>query len=387
MKTPPPDYMPQLDSLRALAVFTVMIHHWLPGFLGFGPWGDLGVRCFFVLSGFLITGILLRARVAVESGRSTVGWQMRQFYIRRSLRIFPIYYLTLLAGVLVGMQVMRQTFWWHATYCSNIFFALPGRWQGCMGYTSHLWSLSVEEHFYLLWPALMLLLPRKRLPAFFLAGIAGGVLTRAGLAAAFGPENVALKVLLPSCLDSLVAGALLAWAFSPGSGLARASVNRWLQRGFPAVTALFLGRCALDYFGIGAAFLAVVGPLLESAFFVVVVAQCASGVPGLAGRVLNLAPLQYLGRISYGLYLYHMFAGYIAGIIAGKLGWAVPGPGLARFALFFAMSVLAAALSERFIERPCNRLKRFFPSSPSERQPVRAGGAAPLIGREPEVAQ
>ena len=386
MKEKTPDYMPQLDSLRALAVFTVMIHHWLPGFLGFGPWGDLGVRCFFVLSGFLITGILLRARAAVESGRSSTGWQMRQFYIRRSLRIFPIYYLTLLAGVLVGMAVMRQTFWWHATYCSNIYFALLNRWEG---YTSHLWSLSVEEHFYLIWPALVLLLPRKWLPSFFLASIAAGVLTRAGLAATLGPEHITIKVLLPSCLDSLVAGALLAWAFSPASGLARSSANRWLQRSFPAVTALFLARCALDYFGIGKPFLAVAGPLIEAAFFTVVVARCAVGVPGLAGRALNLAPLQYLGRISYGLYLYHMFSGYIAGIIAGKLGCAVPGPGLARFALFFAMSVLAAAISERLIERPCNRLKRFFPSNTgkSERPPAPAGRPASLIPGEPEEAK
>lgn len=386
MKETTPDYMPQLDSLRALAVFTVMIHHWLPGFLGFGPWGDLGVRCFFVLSGFLITGILLRARTAVEGGRSTTGWQMRQFYIRRSLRIFPIYYLTLLAGVLVGMQVMRQTFWWHATYCSNIYFALLNGWEG---YVSHLWSLSVEEHFYLVWPALVLLLPRRWLPSFFAASIAAGVLTRAGLAATLGPEHITLKVLLPSCLDSLVAGALLAWVFSPASGMARSSANRWLQRAFPAVAVLFLGRCALDYFGIAKPFLAVAGPLVDAAFFVVVVARCAGGVPGLAGRAMNLAPLQYLGRISYGLYLYHMFSGYIAGIIAGKLGCAVPAPGLARFALFFAMSVLAAALSERLIERPCNRLKRFFPSNTgkSERPPAQAGRPASLIPGEPEAAK
>jgi len=376
--------MPQLDSLRALAVFAVMIHHWAPGFLGFGSWGDLGVRCFFVLSGFLITGILLRGRAAVETGRSSVVWQIRQFYIRRSLRIFPIYYLTLLVGVFLGMHALRETFWWHASYSSNIYFALRGHWQV---YLSHLWSLSVEEHFYLLWPALVLLLPRKWLPQFFLASIAGAVLTRLLLAATLGSGHIAIKVLLPSCLDSLVAGALLAWGFSPESRLAPSAANRWLQRCFPGVAALFLGYCVLDYYGVGKPVLAVVGPLLEAAFFVGVIAKCAHGVSGLAGRVLNLAPLQYFGRISYGLYLYHMFAGYIAAMFAHKLGWTVPKPGFAQFALFFAMSFLAAALSERFLERPCNKLKRFFPSNSTEPRPAHRPPEAPFISRELEVGQ
>lgn len=356
MNSSTPTYMPQLDSLRALAVFAVLIHHWAPGFLGFHPWGDLGVRCFFVLSGFLITGILLRARTTVESGRSSVGWQLRQFYIRRSLRIFPIYYLTLIGGVFLGMHVLRETFWWHAGYGSNIYFALRGKWQG---YLSHLWSLSVEEQFYLLWPALMFLVPRHRLLNFFGVCIAGGVLTRALLAATLGVDHLALTVLLPSCLDSLVTGALVAWSFAQRS-LLPSSANFWSQRFFPVATALFLGRCCLDVFQVGKPFLAILGPLVDAGFFAGVVARCADGLPGLAGRILNFSPLQYFGRISYGLYLYHLFASYIASMFAHKLGWSVPGPGLAQFALFFLMTLTAAVLSARFIERPFNQCKRHF---------------------------
>jgi len=363
------DYMPQLDSLRALAVFAVLIHHWAPGFLGFHPWGDLGVRCFFVLSGFLITGILLRARTTVESGRSSVGWQLRQFYIRRSLRIFPIYYLTLIGGVFLGMHVLRETFWWHAGYGSNIYFALRGKWQG---YLSHLWSLSVEEQFYLIWPALMFFVPRHRLLHVFGVCIAGGVLTRALLAVILGADHLSLTVLLPSCLDSLVMGALLAWSFAQRA-LVPSSISLGFHRLFPATTVLFLGRCLLDVFQVGKPYLAILGPLVDAGFFAGVVARCADGLPGLAGRVLNLSALQYFGRISYGLYLYHLFASYIASMFAQKLGWSVPGPGLAQFALFFLMTLIAAVLSARFIERPFNQCKRYFATDAG---PV-GGAAAP----------
>lgn len=373
MKSSPSQHMPHLDSLRALAVFSVMIHHWAPGFLGFEPWGELGVRCFFVLSGFLITGLLLRARIAVESGRSPMSWQIRQFYIRRSLRIFPIYYLTLVVGVLLGMFVLRETVWWHAGYVSNIYFALRGKWQG---YISHLWSLSVEEQFYLLWPALVLTVPRPWLPRVFGAFIAAGVLTRAVLAMTLGSDHLTLKVLLPSCFDSLVAGAVVAWFFAQRPlwatvpGILRQSL-------FPVAIALFLVRCLCDFLQVGKPFLAVVGPLVEAVFFAGVVARCANGLPGLLGRFMNFAPLQYFGRISYGLYLYHMFAGYMALMLADKLGLRVPGPGLAQFALYFVMTLVAAVVSERLIERPFNYCKRFFPT---DGQSTRAPVARPAAG-------
>jgi peptidoglycan/LPS O-acetylase OafA/YrhL len=161
-------YMPQLDAIRAAAIFLVMIQHWAPTLTQIAPWGGIGVRCFFVLSGFLITGILLRARDLIDAARTTRGFQVRQFYIRRSLRIFPIYYLTLIVACALGLQVVRDTFWWHAGYLSNFYIASTGIWHG---YISHLWSLSVEEQFYLIWPALILAAPRRWIPWCFALGI------------------------------------------------------------------------------------------------------------------------------------------------------------------------------------------------------------------------
>jgi peptidoglycan/LPS O-acetylase OafA/YrhL len=140
-------YMPQLDALRALGVFGVWFTHWGIGtlpVLRWIHWGEMGVQLFFVLSGYLITGILLRARDRADCGEGK--WLVaKRFYVRRFLRICPIYYLTLLATAIV-IQHMREGFFWHLTYTSNIFFALRGRLD-LIG--AHFWTLSVEEQFYL----------------------------------------------------------------------------------------------------------------------------------------------------------------------------------------------------------------------------------------------
>jgi peptidoglycan/LPS O-acetylase OafA/YrhL len=358
------EYRPQLDALRAFAIFAVMIQHWAEPLTQWLPWGELGVRCFFVLSGFLITGILLRSRGAVENGRTTVGWQFRQFYARRSLRIFPIYYLTLAAGCVLGMSVLKETLPWHATYLSNFYFAQRGTWHGNV---SHLWSLAVEEQFYLIWPALVLLVPRRWLPGLFAACVVLAPIARAVCATVWGPESITLQVLTPCCLDSLVSGALLAWWVQKRGGLGalpQRAISRIMLVG-GAWTAVFI---ALRFTGTAPTLVNVLGPIAEAALFVGVVASCARGVQGRMARVLDHPFLQYTGRISYGLYLYHMFARYIGGMIGQKFGFQFPAePGVLQFALLFAMSYAAAALSARLIEAPMNALKRYFPTLPSAR--------------------
>ncbi len=354
-------YMPQLDAVRAFAIFLVMIQHWAPALTKIAPWGGIGVRCFFVLSGFLITGILLRSRDSVESGKSTRGFQMRQFYIRRSLRIFPIYYLTLAAGCLLGMEVLRSTLWWHASYLSNFYIAGRGEWHG---YISHLWSLAVEEQFYLLWPALILFLPARWLPRVLACAIIAAPLTRGVLAAGLGADHLALRVLLPCCLDSLVIGALLAWAAHRLGGVERLA-PRTLRQMAAAAIAVMLALRAMHHFGILPAFTVAVSPTVEALFFCAVIAGAARGFRGVIGAVLDNRFLQYTGRISYGLYLYHMFARYVGGMLAAKLGFTFPAEqGALQFSVLFVMTYAAAALSARFIEAPINSLKRHFPATP-----------------------
>lgn len=353
--------MPQLDGLRAYAVLFVMIHHWLPGFLHFEPWGELGVRCFFVLSGFLITGILLRSREQVDTGGSTLGWQLRQFYVRRSLRIFPIYYLTLLGGVVVGMDTLRTTLWWHVSYLSNFYFAFRNAWHG---YVSHLWSLSVEEQFYLLWPALLFLIPLRFLPRVLMAAVPVAVSFRLGMTLWLGHEHLAVRVLLPACVDQLLIGALLAW-YQAGATRRGETLRPMLGRLWLPVSVLMGVHLVIQARHWLPVFTATLGPVVESVFFAVVVGQCAVGFEGPFRYVVGNPVAQYFGRISYGLYLYHMFMKYAGSMLEnkfGRYGFRMPTEEVPLFFMLLAMSIVVAAGSEFFLERPINRLKRFFPT-------------------------
>jgi peptidoglycan/LPS O-acetylase OafA/YrhL len=125
-KLPGGQHMPQLDGLRTLAVAAVIWSHWVPAYQFGFEWGLMGVNLFFVLSGFLITGILLDSRAGAE--RPGGRWfAIRQFYARRVLRIFPLFYMTLALLVLLNIRPVRQTLVWHV--CSRMcisFGRAPG---------------------------------------------------------------------------------------------------------------------------------------------------------------------------------------------------------------------------------------------------------------------
>src|SRR5438874_1438183 len=148
--------MPQLDGLRAFAVFGVLIQH----FLSFEMPGFLGVRLFFVLSGFLITGLLLDSRNLVESGLSTYGEQLKRFYARRMLRLYPPLLVFIAVCLVLDLGRMRSDWPWHATYLSNVYLIFIRPRQNL--FPVHiLWTLSIEEQFYLAWPLFILFAPRR----------------------------------------------------------------------------------------------------------------------------------------------------------------------------------------------------------------------------------
>ena len=144
---PAMQYRPQWDSLRALAVAGVLFSHfWMPASFA----GSLGVQVFFVLSGFLITSILLQ--------RPLLG----TFFRRRALRLLPAFYIAVLGALVFNLPGMRDSWPWHVLQASNFYFALNNSWATPWP-ANHLWSLNVEEQFYVIWP-LVLLLPRAWLP-------------------------------------------------------------------------------------------------------------------------------------------------------------------------------------------------------------------------------
>jgi peptidoglycan/LPS O-acetylase OafA/YrhL len=353
-----PGHRVQLDGLRAIAVGCVILYHWSevawPAVFRLLPWGDIGVELFFVLSGFLITRILLGCRALVESDRAPQSQVVGIFYARRFLRIFPAFYATLALAVLLDIPPARETFWWNATYLSNVYFALRGSGHGAV---THFWSLAVEEQFYLLWPSLVLLTPRRWLAPAFCAAIALGPLWRgATLLAGWNP--FAVGWLLPGRIDDLAIGALLAWAWTAGNTHHRRPLVRvaaWV--GVP-LTLLCFVRSYSDPLD---PLVQWIGPLARGLAFAAPIDGAARELGGVAGRFLAWRPVVYIGRISYGVYLLHMFAPWLLHrVLAGTALDPFSHP-VRALPLVLAVSIGGAALSWHFYERPLNSLKERFP--------------------------
>lgn len=363
--------MVQLDGLRCFAVMMVFWQHSGTGILTrFGHYGIgvYGVRLFFVISGFLITGILLRARDSAPGFWPAV----RAFYARRFLRIFPIYYLSIAIALALGIGFVARDLFWHLTYLSNWNFMATGEWPKLV---RHLWSLSVEEQFYLVWPCLVLLAPRRKLPALFIATIAFGMLSRLAFSI-FSGHYIAILTPTTNSLDSLAAGSLLAWLRydDPARGLD----VKWERLLLPVAGVLLLAIPAVMWLGRGIKIFDLVEAPAATLISVWLVNRAAGGRMGVGGRLLSWRPIVYLGTISYGLYLYQGLVGWAierTGVYRTFASWAggfepmrdflhrTPGnPGSPMEFVFLAgFTVLVAAISWRIFERPINNLKRYFP--------------------------
>jgi peptidoglycan/LPS O-acetylase OafA/YrhL len=353
-------YRPQLDGLRCIAVSLVLVHHFLDTTTYAGM---IGVRLFFVLSGFLITTILLDAKTQIDDRRSTVLSSLRQFYIRRSLRIFPAFYLVVLVGWAAGLPEIVSPLWWHLTYTTNLLFARQGYFDD---HTAHLWSLAVEEQFYIVWPLLVLLASRRTLIRITVVLIAAGPILRA--AVMLIPLNGTAFTVVPlAATDSLAAGALLA--------LLRATPwqGTFSRIGLVSIVAsmAFLLTGWRNY---------IVFDTVLSLGFSWLVAGAFAGFKGAAGRVLEVSPVRYLGKISYGIYLYHGFVPLILSSALPTLHYAMPlAPGLGLFAIGSAVTILLAAVSWHFYERPLNALKdRWTRSTADTASRTSAARAEPL---------
>jgi peptidoglycan/LPS O-acetylase OafA/YrhL len=356
-------YMPQLDGLRAFAVGAVLIHHFFqpPRFAGV-DFALLGVWLFFVLSGFLITGILLRSRDQIHDRSYPVSFALRQFYVRRVLRIFPLYYLVLFGAAAFDVGDVRDTIFWHLTYMSNYLFSTRQQWGQL---TAHFWSLSVEEQFYILWPTLILFAGARFLPKMIITTITIGPIFRA-VAHLLDFNWIARLTVSLASLDALGLGALLAYCLhhlrdKPGLLKALDQWIRWL--GAPGLILLFclhrLEAYNLIHHVTESSWL--IEPALWALVFVWLIKRAASGFIGLAGKILELKPLVYTGKISYGIYVYHPFVYFFLPLLFDRIGvnfFLLPP--LLQFSLAAGSTVALAALSWRLVESPINSLKERF---------------------------
>jgi len=210
-------YMAQLDGIRAFAVFGVIIDHWASAFPSrireFTIPLDLsrfGVHMFFVLSGFLITSILLSTKSTGTPIRSALG----HFYVRRILRIFPVYYATLLVACFFSDKI-RDAAAWHALYLTNIYTSSFGVWLPA----GHFWSLAVEEQFYLVWPLVILAVPLRSIRAFAVLVLVLAPASRFLLYVLHGGPHLSIYTSLMTNLDLLCFGGLLAYCKQTSPGL------------------------------------------------------------------------------------------------------------------------------------------------------------------------
>jgi peptidoglycan/LPS O-acetylase OafA/YrhL len=339
-------YRPGLDGLRAIAVAGVFFYHsridWMPG-------GFLGVDLFFVLSGYLITSLLL------------VEWEahnridLRRFWLRRARRLLPALVVVVLVALALasifarddlartrGDAVSSLLYYtnWHEIIANHSYFNLMGR----PSLLQHLWSLAVEEQFYVIWPLLLVpglvLLGRKRLPVVVVAGIAGSAALAWALSNPSDPTRVWNGTDTRAFL--LLMGILLALVWPYIERMRRALPLLELFGVAALVATVLLFRQMHDYdpalwHG---------GDLAAAFCFMVLIAAVAHPLSGL-GQALGVQPLRWLGERSYGIYLWHwpVIELMRPGV---DISWTGPGVVVAQAAIVLT----AAELSYRYVEQP-----------------------------------
>jgi peptidoglycan/LPS O-acetylase OafA/YrhL len=292
-------YIKQLDAIRAIAVIMVICAHWIAneGIQKYNV-GYNGVDIFFVLSGFLITTILLKERLEAEKNELSNFKIIKNFIFRRTLRIFPIYYIFIFSILIIGNKIgtdIKSNFIYYFTYTSNLLFFLNQSWDGII---THLWSLAVEEQFYLLWPWVIVFIPKKMLLPIILFFIALGISSNFAISYSF-PGYKHILMLTPTCFDAFGIGAILAY-FSVFS------LDKLINLKTPIIIIgvfVLLVYLLLRYFDIDT-FLPRRTYLSIFAASLIVFAQYSTN--NIINRyILSNKILIFIGKISYGIYLFH----------------------------------------------------------------------------------
>jgi peptidoglycan/LPS O-acetylase OafA/YrhL len=281
--------------------------------------------------------VVLKARADVDAQRFTPGGALANFYRRRALRILPLYYAVLALTLFLQVPGAQGYFWGNALYLTNVRAFASEAWPGSF---AHLWSLAVEQQFYLLWPPVLLLAPRKWLAPLAVAACLSAPAFKI-VATTAGAHPLFVRFLTPACLDALGTGALLALC---GEGLRRRLAGYALTAGLPLLMLAVLIRSD----GLLARTLTDCAVCLCAAWLV---SSAADGFKA-ARPLLEFRPLLWVGRVSYGIYLFHFFMPYFFPSLAPSRGGRL---------VLAALSVGMAGLSYAFWERPFLRLKDGLP--------------------------
>jgi peptidoglycan/LPS O-acetylase OafA/YrhL len=366
MGVAPKTYYRGLDGLRAVAILLVLFEHWVY----YGPLkiiapGGLGVNIFFVLSGFLITEILLKRR------GEPANRVFREFWWRRAVRIFPVFYVYLALLWWLNVPGTRPLTPWSALYAHNIYTALTG--QIGPRVLSHIWSLCVEEQFYLLWPFLILLTPERWLARVLFAAPVVGLAARAFLiwtAPVPWAGEIAYRS-MPTAIDALGIGAALALVKTriPGRWTSLAE-HGLLLRAFlciAVVAEVMLAKAPPRWAEVAER--SVSSAIAALLILLLIGSRQNSRIAAL----LESRPLVYIGRVSYGIYVYHLLMEYLLAplLTSWMKGHGYFGIRLLQYNLYlveapllFAATVAIASLSFYGFERPLLKLKNLVGNKP-----------------------
>jgi peptidoglycan/LPS O-acetylase OafA/YrhL len=372
-------HLPELDGVRGFAILLVLGLHFLCSQIdqpnspiealikkltGYGRWG---VDLFFVLSGFLITGILWDTRGSRR--------YFKTFYMRRTLRIFPLYYATLLVLVVLipsslALQYapevlrVRELQGWLWPYLANVYVAKTGAFD--IPYVAHFWTLAVEEHFYLFWPFAVGLLSRRTAMGLSVALSVLAVSLRIAVGI-WGPNPFYAHVLTPCRLDALCIGGFLALAARGPLGTAGVGplARRWL---LPTAGGVLL-TSAVHAVSPGHALTEPLRELfLALCFGCAIVLAATDYGPALYRSWLRAGWLRWLGKYSYGLYVFHGIIAYALGAhhtlpyFVGLTGSSLGGL-LLQALVATAVSIGISVVSYELFEAPFLRLKKWFEPS------------------------
>jgi peptidoglycan/LPS O-acetylase OafA/YrhL len=366
-----------VDGARGAAILLVMLHHFSMYGHGLKPSGlfidrlyyrltdvgTVGVDLFLVVSGFLITGILYDTK----HGKG----YFQNFYARRVLRIFPLYYFALLLFLIVlprllpdhsSLQMLRRDATWYWTYLVNVKIARDG-WPA-FGALGHFWSLALQEQFYLVWPLIILALNRRQLQVVCILCIAGALALRVFLSA--HGNSAAAFVLTTARLDDIAIGAYIAIAARGPGGLQ--SLTRLAKLSAPLLgVALAITFVARKGFAGEDVVVLTMGRTLVALFFgAVLVLALTSARHSTIVRASESKILRFFGKYSYGMYIFHhpmLF--FKVGIIPLTIVPMVYGSQLPRQLVYIviatAVSVALGIASWHLVEKPFLNLNKLFP--------------------------
>jgi peptidoglycan/LPS O-acetylase OafA/YrhL len=367
-------YNPQFDGLRFIAVFFVVCYHWLPSFhhsvaaefLGGGKW----INFFFVLSSYLITRILISARAKGEQLDISRPKVIGVFLLRRTVRIFPPYYLYLLALLLIPniTTEVKEHSGWYFSYLSNYRLFETQEYNRV---TAHLWTLAVEEQFYIFWPFVILFVPQRHLLKTFLFIIGASVATRIAF---YHPVVISQQILTEYCADAFAIGGIMAYKYTLATEKEKLLITKWIRIALYSSIVLSIPILITksDYFGF------IFNRLFFSIISFAIIEGALKGYNNWFGRFLVNKRVLYIGRISYGIYLYHLLVPVIFwrlyrglshyfedkhAIFLAKFKMPIDWfeititTEIGSFVIYCICVIIIASLSARFIEKPLSKLK------------------------------